>query len=94
MKAYIFYLIFHLVISAFSFYYLTFNFLETDIPLKYVLIAVCFVYTCRRLIDLCFVYTCRRLIDLARMIAGTLWICGASSICIVRFCVSNDDFLH
>ena len=33
--------------------------------------AVCFVYTCRRLIDLSLiVYTCRRLIDLS-LIAGT-----------------------
>ena len=43
---------------------------------KYLHVAACFVYTCRRLIDLslfdaaCFVYTCRRLID-RTMIAGT-----------------------
>jgi len=34
-KAYLFYLIFHLLLSAFAFYYITFHWLETDAPLKY-----------------------------------------------------------
>ena len=37
---------------------------------RYVFDAICFVYTCRRLIDLSLIeYTCRRLIDLS-LIAG------------------------
>ena len=38
--------------------------LRQRIETAYVFDAVCFVYTCRRLIAVCSVYTCRRLIDL------------------------------